>query len=145
MSRSIKLITREKGELHLLLLTGWEGEWAILRGTVYGDLLSVISRDVVDHALHGWSRPLVDALGIPPDGALRKVPVAARWCWLKHKRPPHLRSCPLQGPECHHVAKKMPWCFEPTEADDSIRRMAAKAIEQWREGVYVVVVEEAYD
>jgi len=138
--RHVKLLTREKGELHLLLLNGWEKNWAVLKGTAYGDLVTVVDKDTIDHALHGWSRPLVDALGIPPEGALRKVPLEARQCWFREKRPPNDRRCPLQGPECHHASQKMPWCFELTEADDALRRAASEAIEQWRAGVYVVVV-----
>jgi len=102
----------------------------------------VVSREVVDHALHRLSRPLVDSLGIPPQGALRKIPEASRLC-LRRRRFANNRPCPLQGPECHVLATKMPWCFEPDDIEDeAIRRAASMAIEHWRAGVYVVVIEE---
>lgn len=138
----MKLSTREMGDLQLLLLTGWEEPWAHLRGTPFGDQLSVVSREVVDHALHRLSRPLVDSLGIPPEGALRKIPEASRLC-LRRKRFQNNRPCPLQGPECHVLSPKMPWCFEPDDVEsEEVRRAASLAIEHWRAGVYVVVVDE---
>jgi hypothetical protein len=142
MPRRVKLPTSEMGELQLLLLTGWEEPWACLRGTPFGDLLSTASREAVDHALHKLSRPLVDSLGIPPVGALRKVPEESRVCLLR--RPgPNRKACPIQGSECHIEAPKMPWCFEPDGiGDEAVRRAAGLAIEQWRAGVYVVVVTE---
>lgn len=142
MSRLVKLPTREMGEVQLLLLSGWEKNWTVLKGTVFGDLLSVVSREAVDHALHGLSRPLVDVLGIPPEGALRKIPKGQGVCWHRVRRPGQRRACPIQGAECHLRAEKMPWCFEPTVDDGEVRRVASKVIELWRQGVYVVVVEE---
>lgn len=142
MSRLVKLPTQEMGEVQLMLLTGWEGDWAALRSTVFGDQLSVVSRETVDHALHRLSRPLVDNLGIPPVGALRKVPPVSRRCWLRHRRK-RQRACPIRGPECHIESSKMPWCFEPDGVEDElVRKMATQAIELWRQGVYVVVVED---
>jgi hypothetical protein len=140
----VKLPTQEMGEVQLMLLNGWEGEWARLRGTPIGELFSVVSREVVDHALHRLSRPLVDSLGIPPEGALRKVPAVSRQCWLRLRRPGMRRACPLQGPECDiRTTKPLPHCFEPDGIEDeALRRIATQAIELWRQGVYVVVVEE---
>lgn len=142
MSRRVKLPTREMGEVQLLLLTGWEEPWDRLQGTPFGDLLSPVSREVVDHALHKLSRPLVDSLGIPPVGALRKVPEVSKHCWFR-RRGENYPACPLRGPECHVLDPKMPWCFEPDGiADETARRAASMAVEQWRAGVYVVVVYE---
>lgn len=142
MPRRVKLPTLEMGEVQLLLLTGWEEPWNRLRGTPFGDQLSVVSREAVDHALHGLSRPLVDSLGIPPVGALRKIPDESRECLLRRRGQNH-RPCPLYGPECHVESPKMPWCFEPDGIEDEgVRRAAGLAIEQWRAGVYVVVVTE---
>lgn len=141
MSRRVKLPTLEKGEVQLLLLNGWEKEWAILRDTAFGNLFSVVPHAAVEHALRRLSRPLVDALGIPPEGALRKVPKVSRECLLRRKRTGH-RPCPFYDRnQCFPIATKMPWCFEPDGIEDEkIRKMAAQAIELWREGVYVVVV-----
>lgn len=142
MPRRVKLPTLERGDIHLLLVDGWSGGWEVLRGTIFGNLISVVSREAVDHALHRLSRPLVNALGIPPEGALRKVP---RQCWHRQKHPPErLYACPLYDKhDCQAISENMSWCFEP-EGDFSVvvRKKAAETIGLWREGVYVVVMME---
>lgn len=139
MSRRMKLPTREMGEVHLLAIWEtdgrWESPWEPLRGTPVGNQFSIISQDALDHALKGWSKPLSDALGIPPSGALRKLPDAAREC---EKR----RTCPFFEPrQCHPGGTNMPWCFEPAGyKDELVRQAVARAIEEWRAGVYLVIV-----
>jgi hypothetical protein len=141
MPRRVKLPTSEMGDVHLLLVDGWTEGWDVLKDTVFGAQVSVLSREVVDHALHRYSRPLVDALGIPPEGALRKVP---RLCWHRRKRSDNQFACPLYDKhDCQTPSPKMPWCFEPDGGfDETVRKKASEAIELWREGVYVVVMEE---
>ena len=141
MPRRVKLPTLEMGDVHLWLVDGWTDGWDILRGTPIGDLLSVISRGVINHALHRWSRPLVDALGIPPEGALRKVP---QECWARRKQPGNLFACPLHDKHaCLVSSPKMPWCFEPDGIEETeIRKKASEAVMLWRDGVYVVIVVE---
>lgn len=137
----MKLPTREMGEVTLLVTWEkagqWEPEFEPLRGTRIGDQVSVIDQAALDHALHGLSRPLVDALGIPPAGALRKLPEAARECLQR-------RKCPFyEARDCHPGGKAMPWCYEPDGiADPAEKTAAARIIEEWRQGVYVVVVRE---
>lgn len=137
----MKLPTLERGELQLLVIWERKGVWEDfqnLRGTRIGDQLSVVSQNAYDHALHRLSRPLVDSLGIPPAGALRKLPQAARECEKRSK-------CPLYKPsECHPLAKKLPWCFEPGgfADEDPAREQAARLIQEWAQGVYVAVIEE---
>ncbi len=141
MPRRVRLPTLEMGDIELLLIDGWTAGWGKLQGTLFGNLISVVSREVVNHALHRFSRPLVDNLGIPPEGALRKVP---RQCWNRKKRPGVLYKCPLYDKRaCQPISPDMPWCFEPDDVPDkAIRKKAAEAIELWHEGVYVVVVED---
>lgn len=136
----MKLPTREMGEIQLLVTWEKDGKWEAevepLRGTRIGDQLSIISQAALDHALYGLSRPLVDALGIPPVGALRKLPVASRDC-------ANVQKCPFYEPKnCHPTAKAMPWCFEPGGLSETAQFAAARLIAEWREGVYVVVVRE---
>lgn len=140
MPRRVKLPTREMGELQLLV--NWErgGVWEdfqSLRGTRIGQQISIISQAALDHALHKLSRPLVDSLGIPPSGALRKLPVLARECERRER-------CPLyKASECNPFSKKLPWCFEPGGiADEKERSDAARLIQEWSQGVYVAVVQE---
>lgn len=141
MPRRVKLPTLEMGDVHLLLVDGWTAGWEVLRGTVFGKQISVVSREAVDHALHKLSRPLVDALGIPPEGALRKIP---RQCWHRKKQPDKPYPCPLYDKKaCQATSPDAPWCFEPDDTpDNAVRKKAAELAELWREGVYVVVVED---
>lgn len=131
------------GEVKLLVfwekLGRWENEIEPLRGTRIGEQFSFIEQADLTHALHGLSRPLVDALGIPPAGALRKLPEAAKVCAKR-------RKCPFYvARDCHTGAKKMPVCFEPDGLAGAAQTAAALVVSEWREGVYVVVVKEPSD
>jgi len=140
VSRRIKLPTREMGEIKLVLIDEidgkWEPEWEPLRGTIFGDQFSRISKEVLDHALHRWSKPLAQALGIPPDGAIRKVLPVSSECYRK-------KSCQLYiEKNCHPLAKNMPWCFEPTGVSEEVVRLTAtQALTEWRDHVHLVVIQ----
>ncbi len=129
------------GDLNLLLIQEtagvWEEEWRPLQGTPLGDLFTVVSNSIMNDALKGWTKPFVAALRIPPEGALRKVPPESRVCLRRHK-------CPFyEARKCFPEAKQMPWCFEPEGMEpEEARRQATRAIESWREKVYLVVVQE---
>lgn len=142
MSRRMRLRNDEHGGFVEVLAIWeregqWEDDWEPLRSTVVGDQFSLCSQDALDHALKGLSRPLTDALGPEPAGCLRKLGKAATECERR-------RECPFYDRRnCLITAKKMPWCFEPDiELDQEVRQCATKAIELWREGVYLVIVRE---
>jgi hypothetical protein len=128
------------GELRLLLINEengeWEAEWEPLRGTVFGDQFTVATKETINHALNRYSRPLVHRLGPTPEGALKKIPPVSRECFRR-------KICPLYVPNlCFPESKNMPWCFEPDGvADPNVRYAATRAIEQWRDRVYLVVVQ----
>jgi len=140
--RRLKVKTAEMGDLELYLIyqygQRWEETWVPAQGLEATNLLTVVDKAVMDHALAGWSSPLVKALGIPPEGALRKLPVGNRVC---ERRDP----CPFYRPkECVPLHSKMPWCFEPSGIEDpNARRLIAELVKFWREGVYTVVVVDA--
>lgn len=142
MPRRLKLKTSELGDLELYLVyqygEKYETYWAPAQGLPFTSLLTVVPVEVMNHALRGWTSPLVKALGIPPDGALRKLSVENRVC---ERRDP----CPFYHPkECVPLFPKMPWCFEPSGIEDSNARfLAAEAIKFWKQGVYIVVVIDA--
>lgn len=141
MPRRLKLPTTELGSVELYVIYDysgtWEDEWKPLQGAEVTALFTVVSKDVFDHALHGWTRPFVDALGLAPVGALRKLPAAAKQCALRERCPFYDRK------KCVPSSPKLPWCFEPDGIDDQEkRRLAAEVIGFWRQGVYVVVVQE---
>lgn len=139
MPRRLKLLPREIGELQLYLIYEtdgvYESYWRPLQGHEVTTLFTRIPQDVLDHALHGYTSPLVKALGIPPVGALRKLPPAARQC-VNHGR------CSLYvARDCVPTAAAMPWCFEPGGSEDEqVRKLGAEAIGLWREGVYILVI-----
>jgi hypothetical protein len=121
-------------ELYLIYDEGgtWEEEWRDLQGVI---ALPVISKEDMDHALHGWTRPLVDQLGPPPQGMLRQLPQAARSCR-------HERACPFYNKRrCGLLLGKMPWCFEPAGFSGA-HNLVAEVVKYWRSEVYVLLVRE---
>lgn len=138
MSRRVKIITQEKGSIEVLLIWSskgvWESEWEPLRGTSWADLMTVVKSEVVEHALKGWSKPLMTAMGLPPEGALRKVPLESRVCKIRGECATHDPS------KCKPVSKDLPWCYEPDGLEsETLRTAAGRLLQAWREGVYVVV------
>ena len=142
MPRRLKVVTREMGpvELQLIYQTGdeWEAAWAPLQPTAFAPLIPVISDVIINHAIRGWTKPFVTALGLPPQGALRKIPPEHRQCEFRGR-------CPFYtAVNCIPTAKKLPNCFQPVNLGaDNVRILAYEAIRLWREGVYVVVVTES--
>ncbi len=135
MPRRLTLQTAEMGQLELYLIYNeggvWEAQWRGFQGV--WDVPSV-SKEVMDHALHGWTRPLVDALGPPPKGKLHMLPAKARRCASESE-------CPFyDARRCGLLLTKMPWCFVPDGTAPGM--LAAELIKLWREGVYVVAVLE---
>ncbi len=139
MPRRLKIHTNEIGfqELYLIYETKgiWEPEWKPFQGHPIATLFTSVSKEVMDHALHGWTRPLVDQLGIPPAILLRKLP-EPECVWRER--------CPLYRPRaCLPTQPKMPSCFQPSGTDDETGLLASEVIRLWREKVYIVVVQEA--
>lgn len=132
MPRRLRVQTREMGTLEVYLLRAGEAEWRALAETAVSDLVSRMPRSTLEHALQGWSRPFVDALGLPPEGAIRKLPKRHHECALRE------RCAAWHNASCRPTAKKMPFCFEP----DGLPTLAAEVVRLWREGVYVVITQE---
>lgn len=135
MPRRLQIPSKEMGTIQLYLIYSysdvWEEEWRGLQGVM--DLPSV-TKEVMDHALIGWTKPLVDQLGPPPKGKLLLMPRTARHC-------AHEKTCSLfDRKNCSPFEKKMPWCFEPAGLDPLA--LSAEVVKLWRSEVYVVVVRE---
>lgn len=138
----MRVRTNEMGFLELYLIYeragAYEEYWRPLQAVQeVSKLFAVLSNEQMEQALQGWSRPLVNALGPPPDGALLKLPKASRKC-------AHEKGCTLYQPEaCGTLLKGLPWCFNPAGfEDDTVQKRMSEIIFLWREGVYVVVVRE---
>jgi len=133
----VRVLTVEKGPLEILIIWSakglWESEWEPLRETPWAKLLTIVHPEVMEHALRGWSRPLVLALGLPPEGCLRKIPVEHRQCMQRG-------PCPLyESEKCHPIAKELPWCFEPEGLESPVKEAVSRLIQVWHESVYAVV------
>ena len=138
MPRRLRVQTRELGlvELYVIYSKGgeWEPEWKALQGTTLASLFTTLSKLDYDHVLKGYSAPFVKALGLPPQGALRKMA-------------PHCANrvgCSLfDKVDCLPTAKGMPHCYQPEKLpSDEARCLGYETVRLWREGVYVAVVEE---
>ena len=144
MPRRLKITAREMGpiELQLIYQTGdmWETTWAPLQDSAIAALLPVVSDETMTHAIRGWTKPLVTALGLPPQGALRKMP-------KEHQQCEHRARCPFyMAANCVPTAKKLPDCFQSENlGTPEARILVYEAIRLWREGVYIVVVKEPVD
>jgi hypothetical protein len=141
MSRRLRIATYEIGPIEAYVIYSkagqWEKEWQPLQGESITSLLTYVGKSVYDHALHGWSAPLVTTLGLAPAGCLQKIPDAGTSCVKED-------TCPMfDAKACFPRAKALPWCYEPNiSVDEQKRLLASEIIRLWREKVYVIVVEE---
>lgn len=141
MSRRLKVDTTEMGRLELYLIYEvdgiWEEEWRPLQGVEITNLITSVTKTVMDDCLNGFSKPLFKALGLAPWATIIKLPVVAATCARKE-------GCVFYDRKtCFPRAKKMPFCFEPNvSTNEDTLRLGAELIRLWREGVYVVLVKE---
>lgn len=142
MPRRLKVSTRELGMVEMFLIYAkgdeWEPEWKPLQGTEVGALFTVLTKEVMEHALWGYSKPLVEALGLPPKGALRKMP---------HPLCTNRNGCIFyEARDCVPTGRNLPHCYQPEGlSSDQSRSLAYEAVSLWREGVYIAVVQEPPD
>lgn len=122
-------------EMFLIYAKGdeWEESWRPLHGTEIANLFTVLTKEVMDHALWGFSKPMVTALGIPPEGALRKMsPQCA-----------NRQGCTFyEARDCVPTGRNLPHCYQPVGLPEESRMLAYEAVRMWREGVYIAVVKE---
>lgn len=114
----------------------WESEWEPLKGTIFEGLFSHVDRRVIDEAIRGHVGPLVKSLGIPPEGALRKMP--SRECGKR-------KSCIFyDNRKCLLLSSKMPWCFVPEGLDvtEELEPLVMEVLAAWKEPRHIVVVRE---
>ena len=135
MPRRLQIPSAEMGVIQLYLIYQYGGQWEQQWREMQGVLdLPAVTAETMEHALRGWTRPLVDALGPAPEGRLVLMPRAARACALRN-------DCPFfNAKRCGALLKKMPWCFQPDGV--AAKHLVAEVINLWREEVYVLVVEE---
>lgn len=132
MPRRLRVRTREMGDVEVWLLRPDEPEWLALATTPVADLVTRMPRTALEHALRGWSRPFVNAVGLPPPGASRKLPKVHHECGLRK------RCAMWRNASCRLLAVDVPVCFEP----DGLPPAATEVVRLWREGVYVMLTLE---
>ena len=140
MSRRLKLATQEMDFLELYLIyqygPDFEPDWLSLQSSSLAALFTVVSKETMDQALQGYTRPFVQQLGLPPLGCLHKIPPVYRTC-------AHKTDCPFYDKSsCFPTAKKLPNCFQPGVDGGVSRQLGYDVVALWREGVFVVVVLE---
>ena len=133
----MKLLVHEFGDRDqsFHFIDGFTGDYEPLENSPWGGPITRASQYAVDMAYRRLTRPLVDQLGPDPKGCLRKLPKSGRVCFQRQR-------CPLHDKKrCHLLADQLPHCFEPEGVeDDGERQAAARAIQVWHEGVYLVAV-----
>lgn len=141
MPRRLKVQTNEMGMLELYLIYDeagvWEEQWRPLQSSADIVGLSSVSKETMEQALWGWTKPLVESLGPLPKGRLIGLPEESRLCADRIKCRLHDES------RCSHLLPKMPWCFVPDlKLDAESARLLMELISYWREGVYTILVRE---
>lgn len=109
------------------------GDLAPLRGTPWGDLLSIVSGASLSHALHGYVTPLMREIGPDPRGLCRMLPVGFRECRMA-------KSCPMVSKHCV-PGPKLPTCYSPPRLPPEALLAGATVTGAWAEGRYVLIVE----
>lgn len=138
MPRRLKANTVEMGFLELYLIYQYgpdlEPTWRPLQGHPLTSLFTVVSEATMAHLLNGYSRPFVQALGLPPAACLRKMPVDCRECGDQ-------QGCQFYDVgACFPTAKKLPNCYRPAGVEAQSVQLGREVVFYWREGVYTVVV-----
>lgn len=140
MPRRVDVDTREIGRVKLYLIYEtkgvWEERWRPLQGHPSTGSFTSMTKEVMDHAFHGWTEPFIKALGPPPEGAIRKLPASAKQCAVRGKCPFYIKK------NCAPTSKTMPWCYQPEGLEEGLRPLLTEVIELWRQGVYVTVIRE---
>jgi len=141
VSRRLKIASAEMGFLELYLIyqygADYEADWKPLQGHPLAGLFTSVSKETMDHALKGFTRPFVQQLGLPPLGCLHKIPTGSREC-------AHVAECPFYDKmACLPTSKKLPNCYQPAGVEgDVARQLGHEVVALWREGVFIVVVRE---
>ena len=140
--RELTFNTEAQGEIRLLVSVATEelpwGDFDVLRGTSWQAGITLVSGDVLSHALHGYHHPLVRELGRPPSTNGKLLNEAEGACALaggclgwdpKHCRPSgELKNKEPGPPDCYEAP-----LMGATE-------VATRVCLAWKEGRHTVVV-----
>ena len=111
--------------------------WGVLRcleGTSWYDHIPVIPKQLYETALYGDIMPMMRVIGPPPRGICKKFPSDEGLCAAHHYCTIATQHC-VPGP-------KLPDCFEPPLLEGDTKHIARVVALAWKEGRYVIVIDE---
>ena len=130
----LTVTTREIGDVLVLRPTPRHGDsWGVLaplRDTDWGAYIQTIPGEIFSHALHGYTRPFVQILGPEPRALERKIPKDLGVC-------SEINSCVIANPKHCRPCPDLPDCYEAPAG-----YLASQVALAWREGRYVLVIED---
>ncbi len=109
------------------------GVLAPLRGTVWGNQLSIVPGDDLSHAFHGWATPLMRVIGVNPKVRAKRIENDEGVCRLTG-------SCVGATPLCRPGPKVLA-CYEAPGLPQEAWPLASLVARAWGEDRYVVVVD----
>jgi len=105
------------------------GEYIELKDSEWERLVPVISEEVIDRALRGDAKTLMQSQGLRyPKGCLKLIPIKNSVCADK-------KGCPSYTVKCDFRNKDCPECFS---VDGDVSMVKRNLIQAWRMG-YIVV------
>lgn len=140
LSDGLKYMTltdRQQGEVLLAVPIPHDDDpWGVLaplRGTSWGDQITVVPGAVMSDAVRGWATPLMRIIGIDPKYRLGRIIEEEGICAL-------YGECSMATIHCR-PEPKLPECYEAPLETSPARLIAALVAMAWKEGRYVIVVE----
>ena len=115
----------------------WLGEWRKLQTTDQYreliDLISFVPYEVVEHAIRGYTNPLENALGPPPEACLLV---------MSHEECAEKKHCAMYNPERCYPCFKAPICFDLEFRSLETAPLIRTVLRSWIDHYYVVATEE---
>ncbi len=107
-----------------------------LEGTFWLNNIPVVSKESFNHALNGWTIPILREIGPQPEGIFKKIPKTYCSQLLD-------KTCISADKATCYPNKKVPICYEASFPVEPLARVAASAVvSAWREGAYVFILGE---
>jgi hypothetical protein len=130
---------REWGKLQLAVIQETDGTWPEHPQlcTVLSALavhFTRVSDEVYQHAMAGYTAPLLAKLGVPPAVVLRRVVPPLSLCWSR-------KGCPAyQLKTCVVTSGVLPVCFLPDYPDEAVRGQLNELLRALISGAFAVLV-----
>jgi len=97
-----------------------------------------VSEGDYNHAKAGYTVPLMQALGVGPEVALRRLPAELAVCHFSG-------GCPREGPDCWFGSGSVPECFMASGPSVEVRTQLHQMVWAMIEGAWVVIVTRGQD